>query len=186
VISFHLDWQHSPQDLLHALNHYLPDDVRAMQALIADDDFHPRYSARLRRYRYQMYFNDVENPLSERYAWRIWPKPDIEVMKECAELFLGKHDFRNFGKPPNERSSSIRTIQAIELELSEDDSQADVRISADAFLYHMVRRIVYVLVRAGKGCIGKNEIKECIDRKLELPAGIAPAKGLFLEEIIFS
>jgi tRNA pseudouridine38-40 synthase len=185
VVGFHLDWQHTEADLLEALNQQLPLDIRVQQVGMVGEDFHPRYSASLRRYRYQMYFSHVIDPLLERYFWRVWPLPDFTTLEEYAELFPGRHEFRAYGRPPNERSTSIRTVEAVEWIFSEDGSQAVFRISADAFLYHMVRRIVCVLVRAGQGRIGKLEIKESLERPLELPAGIAPAKGLILEEIIY-
>jgi tRNA pseudouridine38-40 synthase len=185
VVSFHLDWTHALEDLLNALNQKLPPDIKAQKAQIVSENFHPRYSACLRRYRYQIYFSSVDDPLRERYYWRVWPKPDFSVLKESAEIFLGKHDFRDYGKPPNERSSSIRTIHTAVWDFSENGLQAAFRISADAFLYHMVRRIASVLVRAGQGRISRVEISDSLERKLVLPAGIAPAKGLFLEEIIY-
>lgn len=185
VVSFHLDWPHAPQDLLNALNQKLPADIRVRGLRVAPEDFHPRYCACLRRYRYQVYFDSLDDPLRERYCWRVNPKPDFEIMKECAVLFLGSHDFRGYGKPPNERSSSVRTVKLAEWEFSPDGDSANFRIGAEAFLYHMVRRIVFVLVRAGQGRISQEQIKESLESHPELPAGIAPAKGLILEEIIY-
>lgn len=185
VIAFQLEWRHSTDDLLNALNKHLPRDIRVLRVQYAEADFHPRYSACMRKYRYQVYFAGVENPLLERFYWRVWPKPNLELMNECARLFIGRHDFRVYGKPPNSRSSSFRNVQTANWDLTGDGSQALFRISADAFLYHMVRRIVNVLVRAGQGRISQNEICASLERQLELPAGIAPAKGLILEEIIY-
>ncbi len=185
VVGFRLDWRHSETDLLEALNQQLPNDIRVQHIQVAGENFHPRYSALKRRYRYQVYFSSVIDPLKERYFWRVWPQPDFAILQECADLFLGKHEFRGYGKPPSERSSSIRTIATAEWTFSGEGTQAFFRISAEAFLYHMVRRIVCVLIRAGQGRINKMEIEESLERQLELPAGIAPAKGLILEEIIY-
>ena len=185
VVAFHLDWPHPPEDLINALNQRLPVDIRVSRAQIAEESFHPRYSARARKYRYQMYFSGLDDPLRQRYFWRVWPQPDFMVLKGCAQLFLGMHDFRGYGKPPNERSSSVRTVQVADWDFSSDGLQATFRISAEAFLYHMVRRIVFVLVRAGQARISEVKVKESLERQLELPAGIAPAKGLILEEIIY-
>ncbi|BBB49234.1 tRNA pseudouridine(38-40) synthase TruA [Pelolinea submarina] len=185
VVSFNLDWGHSQQKLLDALNDLLPNDIGVKDLSLAPEGFHPRYDARARRYRYQIYFNQVSDPLIERYYWRVWPELDGKVLKKGAELFLGKHDFRAFGRPPNEKSTSLRTINALNWEFSEDGSQAAMTIVAQAFLYHMVRRIVFVLVRAGQGRISLSDVEGSIERQLDLPAGIAPAKGLILEEIIY-
>ena len=183
VISFNLEWKHSQQQLLDALNDILPADISVRELSLAPKDFHPRYDATTRRYRYQLYFSPLRDALKERFFWRIWPELDLDVLKSASRLFLGKHDFRGYGKPPNERSTSLRTINALDWEFSDDGSQAAMNIEAQAFLYHMVRRIVFVLVRTAQGRISLSAVKDSIEEQMELPAGIAPAKGLILEEI---
>lgn len=185
VASFNLDWGHTDEELANAMNDLLPLDISIMNAKKAVEGFHPRFDALLRRYRYQIYFDQKKDPLRERFYWRVWPIPDFDILEQASALFLGKHDLRRFGKPPDERSTTIRTIESLEWDLMTDGSEADFSISARAFLYHMVRRIVYVLVRTAQDRISLSDLKESIERQLELPAGIAPAKGLFLEEIIY-
>ena len=185
VASFNLEWRHSQQQLLDALNDLLPDDISVRELSLAPKDFHPRYDAKARRYRYQLYFSPNRDALKERFFWRIWPELDLDMLKSASRLFLGRHDFRAYGKPPNEKSTSLRTINALDWEFSEDGSRAAMKIEAQAFLYHMVRRIVFVLVRAAQGRISLPHVKDSIEKQLELPAGIAPAKGLILEEIIY-
>ena len=185
VVSFNMEWGHSRQKLLDALNGLLPHDISVKELSIAPQGFHPRFDARARRYRYQVYFNPIKDPLKERFFWQVWPELDANILKSASELFLGKHDFRAFGRPPNEKSTSVRTVNALEWEFSEDGSQAAMMIEAQAFLYHMVRRIVFVLVRTGQNRISLSDVKGSIEQQLELPAGIAPAKGLILEEIIY-
>jgi tRNA pseudouridine38-40 synthase len=185
VVSFHLDWQHTEIDLQNALNDILPADISAIRILTVEDQFHPRFDALMRKYRYQIYFAENNDPLKERFHWRVWPKPDINLIETGSSLFLGSHDFRGYGKPPESTSPTIRTIQSLEWEHLSDGSGTNFRISAKAFLYHMVRRIVYVLIRVGQERISISELKESIENQSELPAGIAPAKGLVLEEIIY-
>ena len=185
VVSFNLDWGHSQQKLLVALNDLLPDDISVKDLSLAPEGFHPRYDARARRYRYQLYFNPIKDPLKERFFWRVWPELDENMLRSASKLFIGKYDFRAFGRPPNEKSTSVRTINALDWEFSEDGSLANMNIEAQAFLYHMVRRIVFVLVRTAQGRISLSDVKGSIEKQLELPAGIAPAKGLILEEIIY-
>jgi tRNA pseudouridine38-40 synthase len=185
VVSFNLEWGHSQQKLLDALNDLLPDDISVKDLSLAPEGFHPRYDARARRYRYQLYFNPIKDPLKERFFWRVWPEPDKNMLRSASKLFIGKYDFRAFGRPPNEKSTSVRTISALDWEFSEDGSLANMNIEAQAFLYHMVRRIVFVLVRTAQGRISLSDVKGSIEKQLELPAGIAPAKGLILEEIIY-
>ncbi len=185
VISFHLDWQHSEEELRNALNDSLSAAISAVSVKVADEEFHPRFDALMRSYRYQIYFSAVADPLKERYFWRVWPKPDQDILKQSSCFFLGKHDFRGYGKPPDEKSTTVRTIHAAEWEFTGDGSQAFFTISAQAFLYHMVRRIVYVLVRAGQARISLQELKDSIENQSELLAGIAPASGLILEQITY-
>jgi tRNA pseudouridine38-40 synthase len=185
VVSFELDWRHSDQKLLDALNDLLPEDIGVKELRLAPAQFHPRFDAKVRQYRYQLYFSPVKDPLKERFYWRIWPELDVTLLKSAAELFLGQHDLRAFGRPPNEKSTSVRTITALNWDFSEDGSQAAMTIVAQAFLYHMVRRILFVLVRVGQGRISLSDVKGSIEEQLELPAGIAPAKGLILEEILY-
>lgn len=185
VTCFQLAWKRSDEDLQNALNGLLPKDIGIMDVQKAIEGFHARFDAILREYRYQVYFDQRSDPLKERYYWRVWPKPDFEILRQASCLFLGKHDLRRFGKPPNEKSTTIRTIESAEWHFRQDGSEADFTISAQAFLYHMVRRIVNVVVRSGQERISIANLKNSIEKQLELPAGIAPAKGLFLEEIIY-
>jgi tRNA pseudouridine38-40 synthase len=185
MIAFNLDWQHSLEDLKLAMNDGLPMDVAVVEVKDAPYKFHPRFDAILRKYRYQIYFSDTREPLKDRYYWQVWPKPDIALMQKCSRFFIGTHNFRSYGKPPDEKSSEVRTIQDIGWEYVQGSDQASFRISAQAFLYHMVRRIVYVLVRVGQYRIDASDVRDSIDGKKELPAGIAPANGLVLEQIIY-
>jgi tRNA pseudouridine38-40 synthase len=185
IIAFNLDWQHSTEDLKRAINDRLPLDVAVMNVQNAPQGFHPRFDATLRKYRYQLYFNDTRDPIMERYHWQVWPKPDLELVRKCSRFFIGTHNFRAYGRPPDKNSSEVRTIEDVSWEYAQDSDRASFRISAKAFLYHMVRRIVYVLVRVGQYRIDASDVKESIDGKMELPAGIAPANGLILEQIIY-
>ena len=184
VIAFDLDWSHNEYDLVKALNVYLPSDVAAVTAEKVSESFHPRFDASLRCYRYQIYNSFIRNPLLERYYWSVWPEPKQEILKKAASLILGKHDFRRFGKPPDEGTTTVRTIEKSEWKIS-DDGYLTYRISSKAFLYHMVRRIVFLLVRIAQGRIELTDLADGIKDGKDLPAGIAPANGLFLEKIIY-
>jgi len=185
VVAFQLDWPHSVEQLKKAMNGLLPSDIGVQAVSQADIGFHPRFAAMARDYRYQIYFSDSPNPLKERFHWRVWPKLEIEVLQRGCRLFEGKHDFRAFGKAPDEDSPTQRTIQSADWKIDPAGNEAFFRIRAKAFLYHMVRRIVYVLVRAGQMRIDLDDIQACIEKQSELPAGLAPAKGLILEQIIY-
>lgn len=182
VIAFPLEWTHSEFELVKALNAYLPTDISALNAESVEGDFHPRYDARRRIYRYQIYEGPLRNCLLDRCHWRVWPKPDLDTLLKSTAVILGRHDFKNFGKP-EEGATTVRTIE--EAEWKEYREELIFRITSKAFLYHMVRRIVYLLVKAGQNKITAADIAEALEGRDHLPAGIAPANGLFLERIVY-
>ena len=82
VIAFDLDWSHRPVDLVKALNGHLPSDISVKSAKLVSPDFNPRFDARERKYRYQVVFLPVRDPIHERYFWRVWPEPDHDSFQE--------------------------------------------------------------------------------------------------------
>jgi len=184
VISFELDWNHSDAELRRALNNSLPGDIAAIDVKLAANGFHPRYSAIARQYRYQIVFIPERHPILDRFYWRVWPKPDENLLKEGAEKLIGKHDFASLGRPPKKGGSTIRTVTSCEWRLTEDN-KAYLSIKAESFLYHMVRRTAFLLVQIGQGKSNAIDLEESMIGRKELPAGIAPAHGLFLEKVIY-
>lgn len=184
VISFRLGWQHTDKELLNALNDNLPADISVREVNLTHEDFHPRYDAKGRVYRYQMYICDSRDALLERFYWRIWPAPEADILKDVVNGIIGTHDFRRLGCEVNgEEKSTSKTIDSAKWELL-DDRRLIFRIRAQSFLYHMVRRIVFIFVKIGQGRIEPVDLNTNTDFA-ELPAGIAPANGLFLEKVIY-
>ena len=185
VAVFEFEWKHSDEDLKKALNSTLPADVSIREISHVRDGFHPRYDAKSRIYRYQIYLSPTTDPIKDRFSWRVWPKLDYPLIGTAEKLFLGSHDFRMFGKPYYSGGRTERFIEKVECLQDENEYIASFQIQANSFLYHMVRRIVFILVRVGQGKIEPGSIKESFEGINNLPPGIAPAKGLFLEEIIY-
>lgn len=181
VAAFDLDWKHSLVDLENALNSKLPRDMAVREALIVADDFHPRFDATSRRYFYRLFCQPGRDPLRERYAWRVWPS--VSNLKELAEIWLGEHDFSGFGTPPRPGNSTLRTVMFSEWDLVEDEWR--FTIQANAFLYHMVRRIVHAQVAVGQGLITKHDLINALENQSNLPSGLAPANGLALVEVSY-
>lgn len=184
VVAFNMDWSHNVQDLLKAINDNLPQDIAAVSVKLVSEDFHPRYNAKMRVYRYQIYIGNTHNPLLDRYNWRVWPALDQHLMKKGADMVKGTYNFQAFGKPPSEGMTTVRTIRDSEWKTIDKD-RFHYTISSQAFLYHMVRRIVYLLVRIGQAKLDAVVLKESLQGNNFLPAGIAPANGLFLEKVIY-
>ncbi len=181
VVAFDLDWVHSEEDLVRALNANLPPDAAVREASRAADDFHPRYDAVERRYEYRLIFTPHRDPLRERYAWRIWPTLEVDRMKVTAGLLQGSHEFAAFGKSPVPGGSTIRYIYAADWAAEGDELRFTIR--GNAFLYHMVRRLVFVQVQVGQNRLSLDEVESSLRSARPLPPGLAPAQGLTLMEV---
>lgn len=179
VVAFDLEWIHGEGALLSAINANLPDDISALHASQAQPGFHPRKSALKRHYRYSLVCREQRQPLEERYAWRIWPSVAGSELQKVARCFIGAHDFAAFGSPPRPESKTTRTVQTAVW--SGNDLRLDFDIEADAFLYHMVRRLVFVMVAFARGKVSKDDLLNSLQTGKELhPTGIAPPNGLVL------
>lgn len=184
VAAFDYEWNHQPDSLVSALNSHLPADIAVSAAKIVQDDFHPRFDALSRRYRYRLFCQPLRNPLRERYAWRIWPSLREDVLHSVTKCFLGQHDFATFGSPPKPGSSTVRTVTKSEWQLQGDEWTFEVQ--ADGFLYRMVRKLVHVQVAVGQGRTSVQAIIDALNGKPQgIPGGLAPANGLTLVEVTY-
>jgi tRNA pseudouridine38-40 synthase len=193
VAAFDLDWGHGLDHLHKALNSHLPHDMAVREVKLALDTFHPRYDASSRHYRYRLFCAGGRDPLRERYAWRVWPA--VNNLLPLAEIWPGKHDFAAFGSPSRKNGSTMRTVLSAEWQNHGDEWTFEIQ--ADAFLYRMVRRLVFVQVAVGlgrlsaetlvlalnKGTAFAGEINE--EPQNRIPASLAPACGLTLVEVCY-
>jgi tRNA pseudouridine38-40 synthase len=179
VAAFDLDWGHGLDDLRKALNVNLPPDMAVRSVDVARIDFHPRFDAASRRYRYRLFCAGERDPLRERYAWRVWPS--VADLRPLAELWPGTHDFAAFGSPPRAGGSTVRTVLAAAWKKTGDEWTFE--INADAFLYRMVRRLVFVQVAVGQGRLSYEELEQSLAGRRKLLAGLAPPNGLTLMEV---
>jgi tRNA pseudouridine38-40 synthase len=185
VIAFeHADWQHSVTKLRRALNAVLPIDISAREVSLVDETFHPRYDAIARRYRYQVFWSRERDPLRERYAWRIFKPMDAALMDAAAQKLVGIHDFKRFGAPTQPGGPTIRRMD--HARWREQDGLIVLDIQANAFLYHMVRRIVRLCVQIGKGKWPLEWVDEYLEGKQEdMIQGLAAPEGLCLMEVLY-
>ncbi len=184
VAAFELDWAHSPEELARALNALLPQDVAVMSVKLAAPGFHPRYSATSRTYNYHIYCQPDRHPLKDRFAWRVWPEVDPNILGKAAELLVGSHDFAAFGNPPRPGGNTVRSVYRACWK--PDEGGWLFEVEANAFLYHMVRRMVFLQVLVGQGKISLDDLSDLVKGLtavgLRLP-GLAPAHGLVLVEV---
>jgi len=186
LAAFDIEWKHGLEHLRDALNANLPDDIAVQNVEVADAKFHPRFDAKSRRYCYLLFCKRVRDPLREKTAWRVWPPIDETLLMNVAKVFLGRHDFSAFGSPSRERSSTTRTVMLSEWKKVNGEWQYNIQ--ADAFLYRMVRRLVFVQVAVAQGRCSKEIVDKTLENpryKDEIPAGLAPAHGLTLMEVSF-
>jgi tRNA pseudouridine38-40 synthase len=179
-----LDWQHSSADLRQALNARLPDDVSILEVSKAEAEFHPRYDASSRKYQYRIYQADVRHPLRDRYAWRVWPELHKDRLDRVAALLTGRHDFAAFGRAMKKGGSTIREIFTSCWVVEGDTLRYEVE--ANAFLYHMVRRLVYIQVRYAQQGLNDQDIEVGLNHQILLKPGLAPAHGLTLTQVIYN
>ena len=184
VVSFNLDWNHPDYALQNALNAFLPADIAVQSVQQVAPEFHPRYDALSRQYRYQLYWQSARDPLRDRYAWRLERKPELSPMQAAANDLLGEHNFIAFGKALKEDGTTIRRIYSADW-VEEEDGMS-FTIIGNAFLYHMVRRIVYVLVRIGLGELPVETVRIGLENLSTGIVSLAPARGLTLEAVTFS
>lgn len=190
VIAFDVDWKHSEDELLSAINSQLPVDI-ALQRLWQQDDFHPRYDARWRQYAYRVAPVTARNPLLNRRVWQlVGARLNLEAMRKAAALCLGEHDFAAFGTPPQQGSkNTVRQVFQSRWKMGTDDygSTFTYRIRGTAFLYHMVRRLVGTMVQVGRGKLSLEGF-EAILRSCDIERAkvLAPPQGLVLEAVGYS
>ena len=173
------EWSHPAERLLQALNAKLPADLAVRKIKPARAEFHPRFDALSRSYRYRLFCEPIRDPLRERFAWRLWPRPEREALNQAAELFLGTHDFAAFGSATSEKGTTTRTVTKSEWR-RKPNGEWQFEVRADAFLYRMVRRLVFVQVAVAQGRCSVKEVRLALNGQPKLPAGLAPAHGLSL------
>jgi tRNA pseudouridine38-40 synthase len=185
VIAFDLDWAHTPEELVRAMNAHLPGDVSVRAAALAADSFHPRFEALSRRYLYRLFCDKLRDPLRERYAWRVWPAVAPAVLEQAARSFQGRHDFAAFGAPPHAEGSTVRTV--FSAGWRPEGTGLVFEVVANAFLYHMVRRMVTLQVEIGQGREPPEVVGQYLERQIPAPVlGLAPPQGLALVEVRFA
>jgi tRNA pseudouridine38-40 synthase len=186
VAAADLDWVHAPDALRDALNARLPFELVVTDVEVVEAEFHPRFDATSRRYAYRLFCRDLRDPLRERFAWRVWPPFDPELLADVSQVFTGRHDFAAFGSAPVKKAGTVRTVTVSEWHETEPSGAWRFDVAADAFLYRMVRRLVFVQVAVAQGRCTRDAVLSALEREsgsAELPAGLAPAHGLEMMQV---
>lgn len=182
VVSFRTASSIPTPRLVPALNGLLPPDVAVLAAAEVPEQFHPRYDAVSKVYRYTFFRRAVRCPLTRFYALHV-PEPlDVERMREAAAYLVGRHDFRAFQNTGRPVKSSVRTVFSCRLE--EVGSFLYFWIEADGFLYQMVRVIAGTLLEIGRGKLEPRVILAALGKgERQLLGPTAPPHGLCLVQV---
>ncbi|HVF56721.1 MAG TPA: tRNA pseudouridine(38-40) synthase TruA [Pyrinomonadaceae bacterium] len=178
----------SAEKLRAAVNGNVGRDVRVVEACEAPEDFHARFSARGKTYCYRIFNERFASPFWSRYALLEARPLDLQSMRECAQLFLGEHDWTAFSAAQTDVKTRVRRVTR--LDVSERWSRrgrgrlVEITASADGFLRYMVRTIAGALLAAGRGELDARAIRRAIEcGERSLAASTAPAHGLTLLEV---
>lgn len=166
------------------LNRLLPDDIRVLTSEEVPEDFHARYSARGKIYRYRILNRRSPTALYRNYSWHVDIPLKVKRMRQAAECLEGKHDFSAFRSSSCGAKSPVRNLRRVEIKKSADC--IDVWLEADSFLQYMARNITGTLVEVGLGRftpVGLGQILRSRDRTM---AGkTAPPQGLYLVTVLY-
>ena len=182
VCSFRADTDKSCAELLALLREYLPEDIGALALEKAPERFHARLSAVRKTYVYRVWNSVQPDVFERRFRVQVQQPLELAAMERAAAQLIGTHDFRSFCANKQLKKSAVRTLKR--LDLVRDGDELRFCLTADGFLYHMVRIIVGTLLEIGQGKRPAEDIGRILEARCREAAGeTAPAKGLCLTEV---
>lgn len=184
VCNFKTNSSIPPERFREALNRNLPDDISIIKSEEVSDEFHARYSSKGKTYSYTIINRYEKVAIGKDYIFQVKEELDIEAMKKACTYFIGKHDFSAFKTTGSSVKTSVRTIS--ELYIKNSGEKIKIFITANGFLYNMVRIIVGTLVEVGKGKIKAEDVEDIIKSCERSKAGpCVRANGLVLEKVYY-
>ena len=172
----------SSEALRRALNGNLPPEIRVLEAAEAAEEFHARYDAKGKTYRYRLYQAEVMNPFLVRYAWHYPYELDVERLAEEGRALVGTHDFGAFTVAGSEARTTVRTVTGFWAE--REGAELRLYFSGDGFLRYQVRTMVGALVEANRGRLKAGAVGRLLEsRDRDLAGAPAPARGLTLLKV---
>jgi tRNA pseudouridine38-40 synthase len=180
VIHFDLKKNLDDYKFMMGINNFLrEEEISILNCQKVDENFHARFSAKARHYRYIIINRRAPLTFQKNRAWHFFTQDlDVELMKEATKFLIGEHDFSSFRDAQCQANSTIRTIDKIEITQNGDEILIDV--SAKSFLHHMVRNIVGTLAWVGSKNISPIAMKEILESHDRTKSGPnAPAFGLY-------
>ena len=183
----HLNTAIAPDNIVKAINVYLPDDISVLSAEWREEEFHARYSVISKEYVYRIYNCPVRSPFEEGRSLHYTRAIDdaaIERIRLAAKFLEGKHDFSSFMSSGSNVTDCERTV--IQTSIVKNGDVLTFSIKADGFLYNMVRIIVGTLLEVAEGKLEPEDIPNIINLQDRKAAGrTAPAQGLYLNKVFY-
>jgi tRNA pseudouridine38-40 synthase len=179
VVSVDVEGGPPPERIAQAVNTRLPDEIAVIAAREVPDDFHARFSARSRSYRYRIFQRATPSPFEQRRSWWITRPLDEAVLNRAAQLLLGEHDFRAFTPADTQHEVFVRVVERA-VWIRRDD-HLDFEITADSYLRHMVRTLVGTMLETRP-----EELVTLLSGRERADAGkTAPPWGLYLVAVAY-
>ncbi len=184
---FNYDGQIELEKLQYSLNGLLPSDVRILSLEKVSDDFHARYSAKRKIYRYHLNTDKVESPFTRLYSYHLPYPIDLHLLETASHHFKGERDFASFSNEAHRGSAARNSIRNLcRLDIQPTPSGLILEFEANGFLYKMVRNITGTMLDVARGKIPLDSIPEIFEAKDRRQAGqAAPPHGLFLEKVFY-
>lgn len=181
-VSFKTDRDIKNENIVRALNTYLPKDIAVLSCVDVDDAFHARYSVSSKEYVYKLYNGKIRDPFLNNYAFHYRYPIDAEYLNSQAQAFVGTYDFSGFCSANSDVEDTVRTVKAFSV--TRDGDMIYFKVEADGFLYNMVRIMVGTLLFVSEGKIKDGELQDIILSKDRRRAGkTAMPQGLYLNKV---
>ncbi len=169
-------------NLVFKLNSYLPPDIAIFDIFPVADNFHARFSALSRTYKY--YAANVRLPFSQGLYCRIYFNPDLDAMNEAAKVLMQYDDFTSFAKLHTDNKTNICHLK--EAQWSREGEMLMFTITSNRFLRNMVRSVTGTLLDVGRGKLTIDGLRAIVEQKNRCAAGVSmPAQGLFLTNVAY-
>ncbi|RCW53970.1 MULTISPECIES: tRNA pseudouridine(38-40) synthase TruA [Halanaerobium] len=183
--NFFLDVDIPPHKIPIALNSELPADIICKKAEKVEEDFHARYDARGKKYRYRILNSNFNSVFVRNFVYNVYKKLDIKIMQKAANVFVGSHDFAAFCAAGSSVESTVREIYSLDL-YAADNGEIWIDVMGNGFLYNMIRILAGTLIETGLGKRSLSEMKYILQSCDRNNAGFtAPAQGLTLLEVFY-
>ena len=179
--SFKTNTDMKDYEIQHYLNRYLPMDIAIISVEDMPERFHAQLNAKSKIFIYRATISDVPSGFDFKYTFHCFRRPDMDAMKEAAQLLLGRHDFKNFSTVKHNKSTEREMYR---IDIYDDGEEMQISMHADDFLHNMQRAIVGTLLDIGLGTRKPEDITAIFAGEQAASAPCDP-KGMYLQEVLY-